>query len=427
MAAVSDWLIRDAASLWHPYSPLLGEQPPLIVRAEAENLYLEDGRTLIDLISSWWVNIHGHGRKELAEALANQCLTLDHVIFASFSHQPGIELAERLLQRLPKNQEKIFYSDNGSTAVEVALKLAFQAWKHRGEKKEKVIVLEGSYHGDTVGTMSVSERGIFTEPFRQLLFDVISVPRPTCGDERFIEELENAFALNSIAAFIYEPRMQGASGMNPVDDVQLSAGIRLAKERGVITIADEVMTGFGRTGSWFVSSVLDPAPDMICLSKGITGGVMPFAATSVSAALAREFESSERSRMFFHGHSYAGNPLACSVALASLSLLESHETWEKIRQISESHARAAQYLAGVSGLSNVRHCGTIFACDIHVSDTGYLSAIRNDLYRFFIDRGLLLRPLGNVMYLMPPYCISQENLARAYEAIKIAGETFGRP
>ena len=411
---------RDSEVLWHPYSPLVGPDPLVVQRAEQEFLWLEGERKIVDLISSWWVNLHGHGHPHICKRIAEQIQTIDHVIFAGFTHQPAIELAERLLRHLPAGQERIFFSDNGSTAVEVAIKMAIQYWRDENQDRKLIAVLSDSYHGDTVGAMSVSARGLFTDPFRDLLFDVVVLPRPESGTQEFLDALRSALTSNRLAAFIYEPLVQGAAGMKFMDAEALNQGIELCKQHGVLCIADEVMTGFGRTGRWFASDYMSSAPDLICLSKGITGGVMPLGATSCCALVADKFRSSDRSKSFFHGHSYTGNPLACAVGLASLDLLERQQTWDDIERISARHRQAALELVGFNTISEVRTLGTILALNFKSSSAGYLNSLGPKLYSFFMSRDLLIRPLGNVVYLMPPYCTSNESLERGYQALREA-------
>jgi adenosylmethionine-8-amino-7-oxononanoate aminotransferase len=411
---------RDRNALWHPYSPLLGVDPLVVKRAEKEFLWLEDDRQIVDLISSWWVNLHGHSHPHICKRVSEQIQTIDHVIFAGFTHQPAVELAERLLQHLPKGQERIFFSDNGSTAVEVAIKMAIQYWCEEDSDRNVIAVLSDSYHGDTVGAMSVSARGIFTDPFRELLFEVVVLPRPESTTEAFQDALEQALKSNRLAAFIYEPLVQGVAGMKFVNADALDQGIELCKQHGVLCIADEVMTGFGRTGRWFASDYLKTTPDIICLSKGITGGVMPLGATSCSAKVVDRFRSNDRNKTFFHGHSYTGNPLACAAALASLDLLERQETWADIERIGARHQEASVMLAELDSISEIRLIGTILALDFKTNSQGYLSNLGPRLYSFFIDRNVLIRPLGNVVYLMPPYCTSNDSLEKGYQALRAA-------
>ncbi len=414
---------RDKEVIWHPYTPLAGEAPLAVSSARGELITIESGKTLVDMISSWWVNIHGHNHPHIAERIREQLETLDHVLFAGFTHQPAVELAERLLTHLPAGQRRIFYSDNGSTAVEVAIKMAVQYWANGGEPRERVAVISGSYHGDTVGAMSVSERGIFTLPFKKLLFEIDELPRPSPDDEEFLTAVERIARDGGLAAFIYEPLVQGAGGMYMYDAHLLDRALQIFKRHGVICIADEVMTGFGRTGKWFASDYAEEKPDIVCVSKGITGGVLPLGVTSCSEKIEKSFMSDDRSRTFFHGHSYTANPIACAAACASLDLLEDSNCWKSIERIARSHVEAIPRLAHLPNTAHVRARGTILALDVVAKGSGYLSPLAPKLYRSFIERGFLIRPLGNVIYLMPPYCVSDENLRGAYDAIAAAVES----
>lgn len=413
---------RDSKIIWHPYTPLLREAPVAIARAEREYLHTTDGKKLIDLISSWWVNLHGHNHPHIRERLCRQLEALDHVIFAGFTHEPAVELAERLLPKLPGEQRRIFYSDNGSTAVEVAIKMAVQYWANRGEKREKIAILSGGYHGDTVGSMSVSDRGVFTRAFKNLLFDVTTLPRPSGDGDQFIEAVQAAALDGTIAAFIYEPLVQGAGGMHMYDAHILDRALEIFQKSGILCIADEVMTGFGRTGRWFASDYLSHTPDLICLSKGITGGTMPLGVTTCGRRIEEAFLNNDLERTFFHGHSYTANPLACAAACASLDLMERPETWQGIARIENLHTSAISHLAHIPTSAHVRVRGTILALDVVAKGSGYLSPIGLTLYRFFQERGFLIRPLGNVIYLMPPYCMSTVNLEAAYDVIASALE-----
>lgn len=415
---------RDLETVWHPYSPLSNSLPVEISHARGELLFTQDGREIIDLIASWWVNIHGHCHPEIQSAVARQLGTLDHVIFAGFTHEPAVQLAEGLLRHLPEGQERIFFSDNGSTAVEVAIKMAIQFWAHQGQERHRIAVLEGSYHGDTVGAMSVSERGLFTRVFKDMLFDVIVLPRPAGDGEAFLRAVRELMSESVPAAFIYEPLVQGAGGMFMYQPDVLDAALGLLQQHGVVCIADEVMTGFGRTGRWFASDYMVRKPDILTMSKGITGGVLPLGVTSCNDRIAAQFRSDDRTRTFFHGHSYTANPVACSAAVASLRLLESPAVWEQISRIEEQHRQAAEQFRQVDRVLDVRQRGTLLALTIEDTRPGYLSPIGSRFYQFFLERGVLIRPLGNVIYLMPPYCVSAEHLERGYHTIMEALESL---
>lgn len=412
---------RDQQHIWHPFTRLKGDALSIpIVRGEGAALYDVNGKRYIDGIASWWVNIHGHSHPYLAKKISEQLSVLEHAIFSGFTHEPAVQLAERLLKRLPANHKKIFYSDNGSTAVEVALKMAFQYWSNQGFSRTKVIAFENAYHGDTFGGMSVGARNAFNLPFSKLLFDVIHIPVPVKGKEvESIEGMKEALKANDISSFIFEPLVQGAGGMIMYDTKALDELIGLCKEKNVPAIADEVMTGFGRTGTFFASDELEQKPDIICLSKGLTGGVMPLGVTSCAQFIYDAFVSDDKMKTFFHGHSYTGNPTACSAALASLDLFDKPEAFENIKRISEKQEAFLQKIKNHSALVEARRTGTILALEIRTKEeTGYLNSLSEKISSFFIERGIILRPLGNVVYVLPPYCISNEDLDFIYASIE---------
>ena len=412
-------LERDKRFVWHPFTQMKTAPDPItIVRGEEALLFDEEGRTYIDAISSWWVNLHGHSHPYIAEKICEQASRLDQVIFAGFTHSKAVELAERLIGILPHNQSKIFFSDNGSTAVEVAIKMAVQYWHNRERKKTKILSLTNSYHGDTLGAMSAAPDSDFTKPFRPLLFEVSQIPTPVAGEEeKSIKALQKQLANNDIAAFIFEPLIQGVGGMIMYEPAPLDELIRLCRSRGVLTIADEVMTGFGRTGRLFSSDYLEEEPDMVCLSKGITGGVLPLGATSCKKEIFEAFFSEDRQKMFFHGHSFTANSISCAAALASLDLLLDPTCQENITRIERRHEEFRRALSRHKRVSNCRVRGTIFAADLGGENATYFHPLRDDLYSYFIENGVLLRPLGNVIYSMPPFCITDEQLSRIYRVI----------
>ncbi len=414
---------RDLQVIWHPYTQMqLTEEPIAIVKGEGVYLTDENGKKYIDAVSSWWVNIHGHSHPYIAEKVSEQLRKLEHVIFAGFTHEAAVELAERLLRILPPNQSKIFYSDNGSTAVEVAVKMAIQYWHNQGKKKNKIIAFEHSYHGDTFGAMSISARGAFTQPFSSLLFDTIHIPFPSKGKEdQTISDIKTEILKNKseIAAFIFEPLVLGAGGMRMYEAAVLDELIKICKDNEILIIADEVMTGFGRTGKLFASEYLMQQPDIMCLSKGITGGTMALGVTSCKEEIYNAFLSNDRAKTFFHGHSYTANPVACSAAIASLELLLTEDCQNNIFRISQQHRSFAEKICGMTSIKNVRSTGTILAFDFETSDkTSYFNSIRDELYNFFLGEGIILRPLGNTLYVMPPYCISDKDLQYIYQTIE---------
>ncbi len=421
------WSDKDETFIWHPFSPLKGVESPLVIeRAEGIYLYTEDGRKIIDAVSSWWVNLHGHSNKYIAEKVSRQLTELEHVIYAGFTHKPSITLAERLLKVLPENQSKIFYSDNGSTAVEVAVKLALQFWFNKGTPKKKIVAIDGAYHGDTFGAMSVGERSIFTKPFFSFLFNVEFIPFPTANNnEEVINQFRTTVEQNDVAAFIFEPLVQGAAGMRIYSQEVLDQLLAMSKANDVVTIADEVMTGFGRTGQLFASDHLLHKPDLICLSKGLTGGTMALGATACSNKIVNMFQSSDLERAFLHGHSYTANPLACTAANASLDLLLTDESKSSIARIADRNSIFVKKIKPFSSVKDARSVGTILAVEFSSSESSsYLSEMRNRIYPFFLERNILLRPLGNLLYVIPPYVMTNKELDLIYNAIEEFLETL---
>lgn len=406
--------------IWHPYTQMQTDPlPVLISHGKGALLYTKDGQTLIDAVSSWWVNLHGHAHPYIAKCIYEQAQQLEQVIFAGFTHEPALQLSRRLLEHLPTNQAKVFFSDDGSTAVEVALKMALQYWHNNQQPRTHILALEGAYHGDTFGAMSVSGRSTFTEPFAPLLFDVTHLTLPTKGNEaQTLAQLKTHLQSNKIAAFIFEPLVQGTSGMRMYEPNVLDEMLALCKKHGVLTIADEIMTGFGRTGRIFASNYLSQQPDLFCLSKGLTGGFLPMGITTCSLPIYNAFLSDDRRRALFHGHSYTANSLACAAALASLDLLEAPSTQENIQRLNQYYQ---QYKISFDAHPKVADCrirGTIMAIELRTNEqSSYFNTLRDAMYNFCIERGVLLRPLGNIIYLIPPYCITPQQLERVYEVI----------
>lgn len=412
---------RDSKVIWHPFTPQKGSPLPVgIVRGEGAYLYDENGKRYIDGISSWWVNLHGHSHPYIAEKVSAQLRTLEHIIFAGFTHEPAIELAERLLELLPGEQQRVFYSDNGSTAVEVALKMALQYWYNKGEKRTQIIVLEDSYHGDTFGSMSLSSRSAFTQAFDNWLFDVETVPVPVAGKEvETVEAIKSIVEKGDAAVFIYEPMVQGVAGMQVMERRALTEMLRICKEHDVVCIADEVFTGFGRTGKLFASEFLSVPPDIMCFSKGLTGGTMALGVTTCNGTIYEAYNSEDRMKTFFHGHSFTANPVACAAALASMDLLMKQETFAAIQHISNRHFDFYTKVHNHPRVKALRHKGTILALELKTEEsTSYFNNIGQTATQYFMDRGVFLRPLGNVVYALPPYCISDADLDEIYAAIE---------
>lgn len=410
----------DKKNIWHPFTSLVGSTDPLLITS-ASGIYLHthDGRKIIDAISSWWVNIHGHAHPFIAEALHEQAKKLEHVIFAGFTHEPAIKLSENLKTILPSNQEKIFFSDNGSTAVEVGLKMALQFWHNKNVKKKNIIAFKGAYHGDTFGSMSVGERGLFTNPFSEYLFDPIFIDFPKEGDEEEVfSQFKSHVDTHNVGVFIFEPLIQAAAGMRIYKPEILDKLISYAHANDVVTIADEVFTGFGRTGEIFASDYLQNKPDIIAISKGLTGGTLPLGVTSCSKTIVGAFETDDFQKTFFHGHSYTANPLACTAANASFTLLMDENCKQNIKRITQHQETFKSDLRNHDKVQNVRSLGTVLALDVKTEEhTSYANEIRKHIYPYFIGKNILLRPLGNVIYVLPPYIITKEELSHIHETI----------
>ncbi len=418
---MSDLRAIDKTNIWHPFTSLTeASEPILITHAEGIYLYSEDGRKIVDGISSWWVNLHGHANPEIAKAVADQAAKLEHVIFAGFTHEPAITLSQNLLSVLPPAFSKIFFSDNGSTAVEVALKMAIQYWYNKGEAKRKIIAIEGAYHGDTFGSMSVGDRTVFSKPFLPYLFDVEFISFPESGkEENVLEQFKKIVHQGNVAAFIYEPIIQAAAGMRIYSSQLLNTVIEYAKANEIICIADEVFTGFGRTGKFFASDHMTSKPDLMALSKGLTGGTMAMGVTAVSTKIIAEFLYNDFNKTFFHGHSFTANPIACAAANASFNLLIDPVCQENINKISISHKLFAQELEGDQSIKEARSIGTILAIELKTREnSSYSNEIRKTIYDYFIKKNILLRPLGNTFYIAAPYCITHEELEYLYKHIR---------
>jgi len=403
--------------VWHPFTQHGLQEPiPMVERAEGASLYTADGRRIVDAISSWWVVTHGHGHPRIIAAIADQAQKLDHVIFAGWTHEPAETLARELvaLTGLPY----AFFSDSGSTCVEVALKMALGYWAHRGEARHRIIVMQHSYHGDTIGTMSVGERGVYNAAYAPLLFDVGEVPFPHPQAEQATYDALEAECRSGAAAFIVEPLVLGAGGMLMYPPHVLAEMARICAAYGVLFIADEVMTGWGRTGTLLACERAEVSPDILCLAKGITGGSIPLAVTMASAPIYDAHYSTDRAKTFYHSSSYTANPIACAAAVANIAVWRDEPVAQRIATLAAQQAEGAAMLACLPGIENVRHCGTILALDYAVGQgAGYLSDLQPRLLAFFRERDLLVRPLGNTAYLLPPYGISAEDLCSLHTAL----------
>ena len=412
---------RDKQFVWHPFTQQKNmPQPIAITRGKGTLLFDENENAYIDAISSWWVNLHGHAHPYIAEKLYEQALQLEQVIFAGFTHKPAVELAEQLIAFLPDGFSKIFYSDNGSTSTEVALKMAVQYWWNKEEgnsKRTKILAFKNAYHGDTFGAMSVSDRSVFTLAFHNMLFEVVFIDTPTNENITSLQATIEEHG-DTIAAFIFEPLVQGAGGLQMYEAALLDKLLVTAKAKEIICIADEVMTGFYRTGKPFAMNYMQQQADIICLSKGLTGGTMALGVTTCNKKIYEAYVSDNALQTFFHGHSFTANPLGCTAALASLHLLQQQECLQQVAFICEQNAAFAQILRAKSGVKNVRVCGTILAFEIDKGKDEYLNNIGMLITQKSLNMGVYLRPLGNTVYIMPPYCITKQELKKVYEVIE---------
>jgi adenosylmethionine---8-amino-7-oxononanoate aminotransferase len=405
--------------VWHPFTQH-AVQPDATMIATGEGAWLEtpDGRRIFDAISSWWVVTHGHRHPHIMQAIKDQADKLDQVIFAGFTHEPAEKLARRLGEITPPELEYVFFSDSGSTSVEVALKMALGFWRNRGVNRTRILALEGAYHGDTIGGMSVGERGVFNAPYDPLLFDVGRIPFPAVDREEVtFNALTAACKRGNVAALIVEPLVLGAAGMLIYPPHVLAEMKRICAAHDVLFIADEVMTGWGRTGTLFACEQAAVAPDIACYSKGLTGGSLPLAVTLCRADIFDAHYSTDRSRTFFHSSSYTANPIACAAALANLEIWQREPVMERIAAVAAIHREQLQPFRDDRRFANVRQIGTIAAVDLMVKDAGYLAGIGPRLYHGFLKRGLLVRPLGSTIYILPPYCSTAADLDLVYGAI----------
>lgn len=413
--------------IWHPFTQHALE-PAMTRIARTDGAYLidENGRAIFDAISSWWVITHRHRHPEIMAAIQRAAETLDQIIFAEFTHEPAEDLAHGLIRLAPSGLEHVFFSDSGSTSIEVALKMALGFFHNRNEPRSRIVVMEHGYHGDTIGTMSAGERGVFNAAYGALLFDVDTIPFPAAGSEQqTLDALEKHCRSGNVAALLIEPLVLGAGGMKMYSPEVLGELARIARDHGTLVIADEVMTGWGRTGTLFAIDQTDIVPDILCLSKGITGGALPLAATLCSAEIFAAHLSTDRRRTFFHSSSYTANPIACAAALANFKVWEAEPVAERIESLERMQREGLSRFRADPRFANVRQAGTIAALDVAVATPGYLSDVGPRLRSLFRERGVLIRPLGNVIYLMPPYCTSAGDLDRAYQAIDEVADIVG--
>ena len=416
---------RDQQHLWHPYTQHKTSNPSIaIVRGDGALLWDENNKEYIDAIASWWVNPFGHSNKIIADAVYKQLTTIEHVLFGGFTHEPAVLLSEKLMEILPDNQQKLFFSDNGSTAVEVAIKVALQYFYNKGEKKTTIIAFENAFHGDTFAAMAASGISFFVEAFQGMLIDVIRIPVPIKGqEETSFNALAKAINNNSCAGFIFEPLVQGAAGMVMYEPEILDKLVHFCKANNVLTIADEVMTGFGKTGKNFASDYLTEKPDMMCLSKALTGGTIPMAITTFTQDIFDAFYDEDINKALFHGHTFTANPTGCAAALASLELLQTQEMQDNIARVNQSHLAFQKHIESHPKVTTTRVLGVIFALEIKTeSAESYYGTLRNKLYDFFIENGVILRPVGNIVYVLPPYIITDDQLQKVYDVVEKALE-----
>jgi adenosylmethionine-8-amino-7-oxononanoate aminotransferase len=419
--------MKPASPVWHPFTQH-ALQPEAISMARGEGAWLEtfDGRRIFDAISSWWVVTHGHRHPHIVRAIKDQTDRLDQVIFAGFTHEPAERLARQLVAITPRGLDYVFFSDSGSTSVEVALKMALGFWRNRGEQRSRILALEGAYHGDTIGGMSVGERGIFNAPYDPLLFDVERIPFPCEGREQATLDAITMTCRNTgVAALIVEPLILGAGGMLIYPAWILAEMKRICEAHGVLFIADEVMTGWGRTGTLFACEQANVTPDIACYSKGLTGGSLPLAVTLCRADIFEAHYSTDRGKTFFHSSSYTANPIACAAACANLEIWQKEPVIERIAAVARAHTRGLDRFREDRRFTNVRQIGAIAALDVATDDPGYLAGIGLRLYDNFLSRGMLVRPLGNTIYLMPPYCSTPQELDRVFDAISEIADGIG--
>ncbi len=413
----------SGSAVWHPFTQHgLGDPVPLVTHAEGAALFTADGRRVIDAISSWWVTTHGHCHPRIVEAIRAQAGALDQLIFAGWTHTPAERVAAGLTAMMPQELTRVFFSDSGSTSVEVALKMALGFWAHTGRPRGRILVLEHSYHGDTIGAMSVGERGVFNAPYAPLLFDVGTIPFPVGDGANTLEALEAA-CREAPAAFIVEPLVLGAGGMLMYPPALLAEMAKICRRHDVLLIADEVMTGWGRTGTLLACEQAGVVPDILCTAKGLTGGSMPLAVTMAREEIFMAHWSTDRAKMFFHSSSYTANPIACAAAAANIAIWQQEPVLERLAELGMRQQALLDRLARLPGVATTRRCGTIAALDLEVPDGGYMSSLAPRLLTLFREADVLLRPLGNTIYVMPPYCIDEADLTRIGDAIEMAVRT----
>ena len=416
---------KDSQYLWHPYTQHKTAQTPIaITKGEGALLWDENNKEYIDAIASWWVNPFGHSNKFIADAIYKQLTTLEHVLFGGFTHEPAVKVAEKLMEILPENKKKIFFSDNGSTSVEVAIKVALQYFFNKGEKRTTIIAFEDAFHGDTFAAMAASGISFYTQAFQGMFIDVVRIPVPVKGREQAsFDALKKVIQQYNCAGFIFEPLVQGAAGMVMYEPEALDELIKICKKNNVLTIADEVMTGFGKTGKTFAMDYCQQIPDMMCLSKALTGGTIPMAITTFTQEIFDAFYDDDINKALFHGHTFTANPTGCAAALASFELLQTPEMQANLVRVNANHLVFQETIKNHPKVIATRVLGTIFALEIRKeNEETYYGTMRTKLYNFFIENGIILRPVGNIVYILPPYIITDAQLQKVYEVVENALE-----
>ncbi len=412
----------DKELIWHPFTHLKYQKKNIVIK-KAKGIYLidENNKKYIDGIGSWWVNVHGHSHPYIAKKIKQQLNIMEHCIFSGFTHPPAVILATEIAKIIPIKNPKVFFSDNGSTSVEVAIKMALQYHHNLNHNKHIIIALKGAYHGDTFGGMSVAERNVFNKPFEKLLFKTEFIDIPNEQNIHSVKkQLQKILQKNNVAAFIFEPLIQGAAGMKTYSAHHLDELIAMCKKHSVICIADEVFTGFGKTGELFASNYLKNKPNIMCLSKGLTGGFLPLGLTVASKFIYTAFIKKDKTKTFFHGHSYTANPLACAAAIANIELINKASFIKKINHINTLHLQFFNQIKNHKHIKEIRCLGIILAIEVKTkTKSGYLNELSEDIESFFIQRNILLRPLGNVLYIVPPICITKKELQKIYYAIVV--------
>jgi len=410
---------RDKKHIWHPLTQHQTANAPIgIVKAKGASLWDENGKQYIDGIASWYTAMYGHCNDHIIAAVSEQMRQLDQIVFTGFTHAPAVVLAEKLMEILPKNQQKIFFNDNGSTAVEAGIKMALQFYFNKDKKRDTFIAFDDGFHGDTFGAMSVSGLSVYNGSFEEFFLKVERIPTPQKDNlEEVLSQLKQLIAQNSCAGFIYEPLVQGAAGMKFHTAEGLDEILKVCRQNDILCIADEVMTGFGKTGKYFASLYLNTPPDIICLSKALTAGMVPMSITSCTQKVFDAFLDHEVSKGFFHAHTYSANPLGCAVAIAGIDLLTSKAIQKDIKRIENAHHFFSEKIKTHPKVASVRSLGVIFAVDLNIEIKHY-SEQQNQLYNYFMEAGVFLRPLGNTIYILPPYVISNKELEKIYNTIE---------